>query len=160
MKASSGAFICSYGTLELKAVRTYQSYLWSNNATIPAIIISKPGTYYLQVLDDNACQGKDTINVKLKDCMQGFYAPNAFTPNNDKTNETFRPLLFGNVKQYRFMIFNKWGSKVFESNTPGDGWNGLINGIPQDSNTFVWTCSYQLEGEPVQVRKGTMVLIR
>lgn len=153
-------FICSYGTLELKPLRPYQSYLWGNNATASAITISKPGTYYLQVTDNNNCTGKDTVNVSLKDCMQGFYIPNAFSPNNDRTNEVFRPMLFGTVKQYRFTIFNRWGNRVFESVQPGEGWNGTFNGKPQDSNTFLWTCSYQLEGEPAQLRRGTVILVR
>jgi gliding motility-associated-like protein len=152
--------ICSYGKLELRSMRPFSSYLWWNNSAGPTVTVTQPGLYWLQVVDGNNCTGRDTIIVNPKDCMKGFYIPNAFTPNHDGNNDVFKPLLFGNVKQYHFTIYNRWSEKVFETTDLSKGWDGTLNGIAQDSNVFVWICTYQFDGESMKVQKGTVVLIR
>lgn len=151
--------VCSYGSIDI-LLNGYRSYLWSNNSISPGIRISQPGTYWLQVTDNNNCTGKDTILVSLKDCMTGFYMPNAFSPNRDDKNDLLRPLLFGNVKKYVFTVYNRWGQAIFHTTNLSDGWDGRVSGKPTDSNVFVWTCSYQFEGEKQNTAKGTVVLIR
>jgi gliding motility-associated-like protein len=152
--------ICSYGTLVIQSIKNFKDYLWSNNAKISGITISQPGIYWLQVTDDNNCIGKDSVLVNPKDCLKGFYIPSAFTPNNDGKNDVFRPLLFGNIKKYQFTIYNRWSQKVFQTIEPGKGWDGIYTGHQQDTNMFVWICSYQLEGEEPKVEKGTVFLAR
>ena len=104
--------------------------------------------------------GKDSVVVKIKDCMEGFFVPSAFTPNNDGKNDIFRPLIFGNVKQYQFTIYNRWGQIVFRTKEIGKGWDGNLGGVLQDPNVFTWTCTYQLEGEGKKSEKGLVTLIR
>lgn len=152
--------ICSYGTIELSPTTTYNRYLWSNGAATRSITIAQPGAYWLEVTDANTCKGRDSMVVNPKDCLKGFYIPNAFTPNRDGRNDLFRPLLFGIVKQYRFIVFNRWGEIVYQTTELQKGWNGAVQGSTQDTGVFVWTCTYQLEGENVKTEKGTVTLIR
>jgi gliding motility-associated-like protein len=57
------------------------------------------------------------------------YCPNAFTPNGDEQNEVFKPVVTGEDAQfYHFMIFNRWGEMIFETNNPDEGWLGNTNG--------------------------------
>jgi gliding motility-associated-like protein len=156
----SDTAICSYGSLTLKANTAYQTYLWSTNALGSSITINQPGLYWLQVKDGNDCEGKDTVLVSPKECMKGLYVPTAFSPNGDNRNEVFRPLLFGNVKHYQFTVYNRWGQVIYQTTEPGKGWNGSYGGSTQDSNVFVWTCSYQLEGDALKTERGTVLLIR
>jgi gliding motility-associated-like protein len=152
--------ICSYGKIELKPVHSFKEYLWSNNSRTPAITISQPGQFWLRVVDNNNCRGIDTVIVSIEDCMEGFYAPSAFTPNNDGKNDIFRPLIFGNVKKYQFTIYNRWGQIVFQTTEVGKGWDGKFGGMQQDPNVFVWMCIYQIEGEELKQEKGSVTLIR
>jgi gliding motility-associated-like protein len=152
--------VCSYESIEVQPLTGYQRYLWSNNSVSRSISITQPGTYWLQVTDNNNCKGKDTILVNLKECMKGFYMPNAFTPNRDNRNDLLRPFLFGNVKEYTFTIYNRWGQVVFHTKDLSKGWDGNFAGMLQDSNVFAWICSYQFEGEKQNTAKGTVVLIR
>jgi gliding motility-associated-like protein len=112
------------------------------------------------VKDANNCTGKDTILVGPKDCMKGFYIPTAFTPNGDGKNDVFRPMLFGNVKKYQFTIYNRWGQAVFQTSDLSKSWDGTFGGETQDSNVFIWSCTYQFEGEEIKQEKGTVVVIR
>jgi gliding motility-associated-like protein len=152
--------ICSYGSLQLKPTTFYKTYLWSTGAVSPSVSITQPGFYWLEVRDNNTCKGKDSIVVSPKDCLKGFYAPTAFTPNGDNRNDVFRPLLFGNVKKYQFTVYNRWGQIVFQTKELQKGWDGKVGGVPQQSNAFVWTCSYQFEGETQRTEKGSVMVIR
>ena len=152
--------ICSYGTLTLQAKAGYNSYLWSNNSTSSTIEITTPGLYWLQVTDKNQCKNRDTVLVNLKQCMEGFYIPSGFTPNNDGKNDTFKPFVFGNVESYLFIIYNRWGQVVFQSSDLYKGWDGRFNGQMQDSHVFVWSCKYKLQGGVEVIKKGTVTIIR
>ena len=152
--------ICPYGNIQLKTMTSFDQYLWNTGGTASSIIIKQPGLYWLQIKDDKNCVGKDTIIVNPKDCGKGFFVPTAFTPNNDGKNDLLKPILLGNVKQYRFWIYNRWGELIFETNDQTKGWNGMYKGQPQNSGAFVWRCMYQFEGEQVKNDGGTFVLIR
>jgi gliding motility-associated-like protein len=152
--------ICSYGSLVLNAKPGYKSYLWSDNSNASSIVIDKPGLYQLRVTDNNNCEGESSVRITLKDCMKGFYIPTAFTPNNDSRNDIFKPLLFGNVTSYTFKIYNRFGQIVFQTSDVTKGWDGRLKTINQDSDVFVWTCSYQFVGELPKIKKGSVVLIK
>jgi gliding motility-associated-like protein len=152
--------VCSYGSFELRAPNGYSAYFWNNGASANSITIRQPGVYWLQVKDNNNCTGKDTIVVNPKDCMKGFYIPSAFTPNGDGRNDIFRPMLFGNVKRYQFAVYNRWGEVIYLTTELSKGWNGKFDSSTQDTNVFVWSCTFQLEGEEIKTEKGTVVLIR
>jgi gliding motility-associated-like protein len=152
--------ICSYGTLTLMPLQNFNNYLWNNGTTNPSVTISQPGTYWLEVKSNNQCVGRDTMLVVLKDCMKGFYIPSAFTPNGDGKNDVFLPLLFGNIQQYNFSIYNRWGQVVFQSAEPGKGWDGRVGGTRSNTNVYTWVCRYRLDNEKPMVKKGTVVLIR
>lgn len=152
--------ICSYGNLSLRPHSTFQSYLWNTGSNNSSITITKSGQYWLHVKNNHGCTGSDTIVVHPKECLKGFFMPNAFTPNNDGKNDMIKPVLLGNVKQYRFSIYNRWGQLVFQATDLSKGWDGTYKGLNQDGDVFVWMCTYQFENEPTLNKKGTLLLIR
>lgn len=152
--------LCNYEQIVLKPTADFKSYVWSNGSTQNNITIVDAGTYLLTVTSFDGCVGTDTIKIAPKQCMEGFYIPNAFTPNGDNVNDIFRPWLFGNVASYRFTVFNRWGTKIYETTQLAQGWDGTANGLLQDTGTFIWYCTYQIAGQPVQFKKGTFVLLK
>jgi gliding motility-associated-like protein len=152
--------LCSYGKLELHPSQPYDRYLWNTGASSSSITINRPGLYWLQVTDENNCTARDTLMVAQKDCLEGLYVPNAFSPNGDGTNDVFRPLIFGDIRSFNFQVFNRWGQQVFQTSEPGAGWDGRLGSTIQDNDVFVWVCVYQLNGQPVQKRRGTLTLVR
>jgi gliding motility-associated-like protein len=69
-----------------------------------------------------------------------IYVPNTFTPDGDKLNNTFLPILTAgyNVDGYDFMIFNRWGELIFESKTVGEGWDGSYRGKKCQDGVYTW----------------------
>lgn len=152
--------ICSYGTLELSPAQAFETYAWSTASTQQKITITQPGLYMLRVTDSNHCAGIDSVMVYDKQCLKGLYVPTAFSPNGDGKNDELKGMLFGNIKTFEFTIYNRWGQVVFRTKNVKKGWDGAIRSTKQDTNVFVWTCRYQLSGEPERFEKGTVTLIR
>jgi gliding motility-associated-like protein len=153
----SDTSICTYGKLDLQSNAIFNNYAWNTGASSAVIIVASAGTYWLEIKDNNNCIGRDSIVVNSGDCMTGFYVPNAFTPGHDGKNDKFRPLVFGNVLQYEFTVYNRFGQIVFTTRQPGKGWDGTAT---QSSNAFAWTCRYQLENQPVKFEKGIVLLLK
>jgi len=152
--------LCSYSILKISSSQAFSSYLWSTGSRQSGITVSQPGIYSLRVTDAFNCVGNDTIIINPKQCLEGIFVPNAFTPNKDGKNDIFRPLLFGVVSNMRFVIYNKWGQKVYETSKLYEGWDGKVSGQDAKTDVFVWTCEYQFEGQEKKFAKGTVILIR
>ena len=152
--------ICNYGNTTIISEGSFSKYLWSTGSIGRQINIENPGTYWLSVTDTYGCTGTDTISVYLKNCMLGVYLPTAFTPNNDGHNDQFRALVFGKVQSFMLQVFNREGQLVFQTTDPAIGWNGVYKGTSYSTATFVWQCSYQLEGRKPEHQKGTVTIIR
>lgn len=152
--------ICIYESIELQPSAPLQFYKWSNFEQSASVLIDKPGVYWVSGTDNNGCTASDTISIASKECMKGFYIPDAFTPNYDSKNDKFHPLIFGELINYEFRIFNRWGELVFRSHKVTEGWDGRFKGIAQPSSTFVWQCIFQFKNEPTTIKNGTVVLLR
>lgn len=87
------------------------------------------------------------------------YVPNAFSPNGDGLNDVLR--VYSNViRDMRFMVFNQWGEKIFESHNQSTGWDGTYKGKPQPSGVYMYVCDITLvDGRRIQ-RKGAINLVR
>ena len=152
--------ICGYGSLQLYSLYNYEHYKWNTGETAPSISITNPGVYWLQVIDKNRCIGSDSMIIYPKECLKGFHIPNAFTPNNDQLNDTFKPYIGGAIKNFQFTVYNRWGQTVFSTNNIDKAWDGTVKGVMQNTGVFMWTCTYQTEGNEKNVEKGTVLLIR
>ncbi|HEX2534788.1 MAG TPA: gliding motility-associated C-terminal domain-containing protein, partial [Chitinophagaceae bacterium] len=155
--------ICNFNTIELKAqVTGATDYLWSNGSRESSIVANTEGTYTLTVR--NACsEASDALFLKVDICADDLFLPNAFTPNGDGKNDTFRPAFFAGVTFYNYelTLYNRWGERVFFTRDINSGWNGLVQGKMQASETFIWIVRYRKTPTgPLLMRKGTMVLIR
>ncbi|MCB0576052.1 MAG: choice-of-anchor L domain-containing protein, partial [Saprospiraceae bacterium] len=108
---------------------------------------------------DNGCTAeKGPVTYTFKRCLA---VPNAFTPGGDGVNDTFGPLLFGsNTEIVQFMIFNRWGQKVFEA-TPGmQRWDGKKDGKDAPSDVYVYYIVLRYANGVEEKLKGDVTLLR
>ncbi len=133
--------------------------------------------YELKKLSSNLCyeveaiEGNDNpYGIKAKSisarvCIEQkpkVFMPNAFTPDNDKINDEFKPsLLFVSQKNYLFRIFDRWGFLIYETNNTSDAWNGkLKNGKYCPEGVYKYYLQYQdFEGN-VNELSGNVTLLR
>jgi gliding motility-associated-like protein len=66
---------------------------------------------------DSVCR---TVTIDATDFIN---IPNVFTPDGDGVNDLFYIDNAG-LKEYRIDIYNRWGVKVFQSETAGEKWDG------------------------------------
>ncbi len=120
----------------------YASYLWHDGSTAESRIAIEAGTYWVQVTDVNNCKASDSIHVVP--CNLELLIPNAFTPNGDGLNDTFRPLFSGfEFNDFYMAIYTKWGDLVFTTTDFITGWDGTINGNPAQTDTYIYVISYE-----------------
>jgi gliding motility-associated-like protein len=152
--------VCRYGKLVLIPAGKFNSWHWSTGENSSFITIKEAGNYSLTVTDQNGCKATEFIQVFSKDCLTGVYVPNAFTPNRDGHNDSFKALVYGPVSSFSLQIYNRYGEIVFTSNDPEKGWDGFYKGKPSDNGNYVWTCRYQFTDGEKTLLKGNLVLLR
>lgn len=157
---SGELLICEGVSQVLSSSKPFSSYLWSTGATTQSITITTSGDYWLEVPYNDFCKSRVYITIVPKKCNQRFYLPTAFTPNNDGKNDLLKPVIYGFVRDYSLTIYNRWGEMILNTKDPNKGWDGKLNGKFQDSNIYIWVCTYRLSGEPVITEKGTVIMIR
>jgi gliding motility-associated-like protein len=116
-------------------------------------------TYFLTV-SNGVCVGRDTLVIEA-DCVS-FFAPNAFTPDNDGYNDVFRIITRG-VTEFNLQIFDRWGGLVYESGDPEGVWTGSSAGrstyVPDGA--YAWKCKVRYYGSiEEKLRSGHVILLR
>jgi len=148
-----------YGNVLRITVPDYFTYQWSTGSIADFIDATKFGTYYLTVKDFNSCTGIDSITIDRKNCIY-MAIPNAFTPNGDTKNDIFKPEIFQSVQNFSFVVFNRYGQKVFETTQYGKGWDGTLKGKALPSASYVFSIRYTNIFGVETVENGFVLLIR
>lgn len=115
----------------------------------------------MQAFTDFGCT--DTVTSQVKIIPFSFFVPNAFRPDSDiAENRIFLPVREGiDPEKYRFEIFNRIGSAVFETRNPENGWNGIMpNNSKAEPGVYVWIVEYDDIQGYKHLQKGTVMLVR
>lgn len=123
-------------------------------ALIPVATPASDKVYKLTATSAFGCANEDYVRVKV---VAGIFVPTGFTPNNDGKNDTWSipyldPLLGATVA-----VYNCWGQLVYKVTGTPVNWNGMVNGLPQPSGTYIYTISFS---NGMTDMKGTVTIIR
>ncbi|MES2138435.1 MAG: T9SS type B sorting domain-containing protein [Bacteroidota bacterium] len=122
-------------------------------------------TYCVMVSDNGGCTDTACITITVIDTVPivlcgTVYVPDAFTPaNNDLVNDVFKPVTTC-VHDYRFLIFNRWGEKLFETSNPGEGWNGYYKGVLSKQDVYVYKLFFMDPKNEFHQEIGKFLLLR
>lgn len=152
--------LCKNVPRTLSTTNSFISYLWQDGAAVSQYHVTGPGNYSVKVTDKNGCTGRASIKLTLSDCIKGMFMPQAFTPDNNGLNDRIKPIIYGDIKVYHFLIVNRYGEKVFETTDPKSYWDGNYKGKKQQEGTYVWKCMYQIGNMRKQDETGTFILLR
>lgn len=71
---------------------------------------------------------------------QIFYAPNAFTPNGDEMNQTWKVFMGGyDFKNFDLSVFNRWGELIWHTSDVNSEWDGTYKGDKVSDGTYTWS---------------------
>jgi gliding motility-associated-like protein len=120
-------------------------------------------TTYTVVLNDGyGCIYTDTVKIVVLDvyCYDPYiYIPNSFTPNGDGINDVLY-IRSRYIDHMYFVIFDRWGEKVFETNDPTKGWDGTFRGKLLNPAVFDYYLEIDCYNHVQFIKKGNITLLR
>lgn len=88
------------------------------------------------------------------------YIPEAFTPNDDGTNDLFQPVFTFIPKEYELRIYNRWGNVVFETKDYSKPWNGKEpNGNSAPTGSYIYYLRIKSPNDQIVEQKGSILVI-
>ncbi|GAA0561306.1 gliding motility-associated C-terminal domain-containing protein [Chitinophaga japonensis] len=161
IELGNDTMMCIGETLRLRADGSnVTSVLWSDGSTGPFLDVTRAGTYTVTVFNDCGSY-TDQITVDYTQCDPKPTFPNAFSPNGDGRNDSFRPVVKGPMYEYELRIFNRWGELIYLGRDSKKGWDGRYHGEPVGVGTYVWWLTYKkMPGGNPNVIKGEVTVIK
>lgn len=158
------------GTSQLMATdNTNYTYFWSPidgldlvNSPNPTAEIVETTTYSVTVRDENGCSNVASLLIVVlnPDCGEpNIFVPNGFTPDGDGLND----LLFvrgNNISEMYFAIYDRWGEKVFETDSQERAWDGTFSGKNLTPDVYGFYLQVTCGNGQQYFKKGNITLIR
>ncbi len=173
-KTTTAAFFASPDTVILGGnIITFEnqsiggtSFFWNlgdgNTTTIysPIEQYNTPGYYPVYLVSSNGSGCPDTAWGKIHVIEGVISVPNVFTPDGNGTNDYFH-ISAGGMQAFNIIIYNRWGQKVFESDSPNIDWNGRsTSGQMESAGTYYYIITAKDYSEKSYNLNGFVQLIR
>ena len=165
VNAGADVTITSGGSTVLTGVSGAGStYIWAPSGSLScdtcASTIASPTvtTIYVLTVTQGGCSSSDTVTVFVDVQCGEIFVPNVFSPNGDTENDILK--VYGNcITNLEFVIYDRWGEKVFETDDPVKGWDGSLRGKKLDTAVFVYYLNATVNG--IEVKKhGNITLVK
>lgn len=106
--------------------------------------------------DRKGFQVSDT-DTAIASSFAELTVPNAFTPNGDGKNDVFKPLTPVILPdKFNMLIYDKWGQKLFETNSINSGWDGTFKGALKPAGVYTYIIHYEF-AMPDSEHKAKMI---
>lgn len=115
--------------------------------------------YKIKLVVFNAGGCKDSLETQI--CFSDtiiLYIPNAFKPTGDGINKVFKPVVVG-ARDYRMLIYNRWGQIVFETHDVNQGWDGTYHGKPCMEGVYAYQITYNGRRQAKRQSNGSILLL-
>ena len=161
-------FIVEGQSSQLSVLPSGFSYEWTPSSTLSSSHAQSPlatpsvTTTYIVTVSDDECEARTEVTVYVTDFVCGppsIYVPNAFTPNKDLRNEKLF-VRANNISKLYFVIYDRWGEKIFETDHTALGWDGTFGGKELDPDVYVYYLEATCYGGQTYFEEGNITLIR
>jgi gliding motility-associated-like protein len=157
-------------TAQLTAVSDATSYLWTPSEGLSCSDCPNPLAtpvddndidYIVFATDSFGCRISDTVTITVDIRCNEVFIPTIFSPNKKgpEANETF--CVYSDcVEQFKLVIHNRWGQRIFETENINTCWDGSFNGQEAQSGVYAFNVYLrQLDGVVIN-KTGTITLVK
>jgi len=147
-------------TLSAETTSEVAEYKWSTGENTPSITITTPGTYQVNITDENGCVSDPPGTITIPACKPFMNLPNTITPSNlDGINDYFSIPQKNLIQELEFTVFNRAGEIVYHTTNKDFEWNGTENGKLFVGATYNYTL-YIVDYEGVSSHlKGSIIVL-
>ena len=154
--------------LSASANHALTTFYWSDKTLTQLSNIVKPydtQTYTFTGIDSLGCLKSAVMQVLVQRNNQ-YFAPQAFSPNNDLNNDVFQ--IFGGktvTSIDNLQIFSRWGQLMYETahiypDNFALGWNGKFNGAEAPTGVYIYQAIVTYIDGRTELIKGDVTLVR
>ncbi len=130
----------------------------------PSVVVQPTSntTYRAVASNELDCDEEGTVDVLIEGLcdVERIIAANAFTPNEDGSNDLFEIRNEGTAEVELVQIFNRWGEIVFESSNLDDKWDGTYLNEPVNPGVYMYTMTVLCIGGEQFFLTGNVTVIR
>ena len=144
-------------------VGEYQLYEWYNSednllSVHSDLSVTDSDSYYVLVTDENNCKDYSENAIVHTLGRIELFIPTAFTPNGDDHNELF-VIHANNIYSYNIKIYNKWGDKLFVSDTIYKSWDGTFDSNKVQQGAYYYNIEVIGEDNQLFVTSGKINVV-
>ncbi|MEL6969868.1 MAG: gliding motility-associated C-terminal domain-containing protein [Bacteroidota bacterium] len=131
-------------------------------------VATKTDFFKVGVIDSLGCFAIDSVFVEVKPIQ--FFAPTAFSPNDDGNNDQYEIFTSPNVEEMRLQIFSRNGGMVYDqillepellpNSLRWPAWNGEFRGRRMDPQVFAFQLWYRAIRGEWRLFSGDLTLSR
>lgn len=137
-----------------------RNLFWSTGEQTQKINVVLYNDKSYQVIGWNDEECKDTAYIDLRAVPPAILdIPKAFSPSGINENRTFKPNYNGKVTLIQFVIFNRWGEKIFSAKDINQGWDGTYKNESQSAGVYSYLLEYKMNRN-VYFKSGEVLLVR
>jgi gliding motility-associated-like protein len=117
--------------------------------------------YEATLTDSLGCTATASVIVTVE-VTTGWYAPTAFSPNDDGRNDRFQLYTDASIQEVRQLeVYGRWGGQVFTSTHSGSlSWDGSVRGELAPAGVYIFQAVLLRTDGRDEVVKGELVLLR
>jgi gliding motility-associated-like protein len=159
---------CDSSILQGQSVQLTSSggglYIWNPPVGLSCDLCASPiatpsqtTTYTLTVTSDSGCTTNELVTIDVS--CGNVFVPDAFSPNNDGQNDVLYVRGYC-ISEADFVVYDRWGNKVFETTNISQGWDGKYKGEPENAGTYAYFLKASMSDGTSLTRKGNITLVR
>lgn len=137
------------------------SFLWTPQGEIldptvlrPTFIATRNEFYTITITGAGNCKASDVVGVHI---LHPVKVPNAFSPNGDGINDTWRIDYLDDYPGVTVDVFNRYGQAVFSSVGYSKQWDGTYKGKPLPLATYYYVIDLKNGFPPM---KGSVTIVK
>jgi len=153
-----GDNFCEKESIILQIITNVDDFQWSTGSLENHRTVTKAGTYIAIAKIENC---EKTAKYIVEECPCEVWLPNAFSPNGDRLNDEFSPVVYSTLHSFSMHIYDRWGQLMYRTNSY-TAWDGTVRGRHAAAGVYYCVITYSCANDPTKMinKQGSVTLVR